>query len=122
MFLHLRRLFNSVIAPSSPRQKAGRLRLESLDERIVPAICTFQNVNGGLVSDASNWANNQRPVQGDSIVIPATIQGTVVFDNNVNTQFVYGGLQLGATNQTATIKVRLSRDEMFLHFPGSHNN
>ena len=50
-----------------------KLRVERLDDRVVPAVCTWEATAAGYQdwSDESNWQNNVVPTTGDSIVLAA---------------------------------------------------
>src|SRR5437588_4851934 len=58
---------------SSARRQRGRLHLETLEQRLTPAVKTWTGASGIDIfwSDARNWQGNGAPVPGqDSLLFP----------------------------------------------------
>lgn len=68
--------------------RRSRLKLESLDERIVPTFYTFNNPLGGSVAVGSNFIGGIAPSNGDSIVIPSGISGVVTFPTSYDFDYL----------------------------------
>lgn len=90
-----------------------KLGLEILEARTTPAVSTWQPVGTSIDGlDPANWSDNQIPVNGNSIVIPAGTNHCVLHVNQINNltagsnfTFVYHTMIHGKLNITGNITV-----------------
>ena len=77
---------------SSARRQRGRLHLETLEQRLTPAVKTWTGASGIdiLWSDANNWVNqatsgHQAPSSGDTLIFSSSTTNNPLFTSNAFT-------------------------------------
>jgi RHS repeat-associated protein len=88
------------------------LILESLEDRLLPAVITWGNAAGGDWDTPGNWIGGAVPGAGDTAVIPALGSASTVTHSSANTDVVQGlstatnlTLSAGTLNVTGTLDV-----------------
>ena len=107
-----RKYFTSVVAQLLSRRKRrvgipkySRLRLESLEDRLAPALVQWTGAGSDLLwSDANNWSGNQMPGSSDDAVIGTAFAGqTITSSDAVSINSVTSAASLSITGGTFTI-------------------
>ena len=87
------------------RQRRGRLGLETLEVRLVPATSTWLGTVDGNWATAGNW--DTPPLASNDLEFPSTTLTNLTNTNNIGTGIAYGALLIGGDNYSISGDMRV---------------